>query len=85
MATVRICPETARECDYSAACEYDCTKQRLRMKSIGQPTQPMRMPAYGTPDLGWQCPVCKRVHAPFVPGCNCHERPTSTGTEATRP
>jgi hypothetical protein len=21
---------------------------------------------------GWQCPVCGRVHAPFVAGCDCH-------------
>ena len=42
-------------------------------QQMAQPTQPMRMPAYGTPDLGWQCPVCRKVHAPFMPSCDCHE------------
>ncbi len=23
---------------------------------------------------GWQCPVCNKVHAPFVVACDCHER-----------
>lgn len=21
---------------------------------------------------GWQCPVCGKVHAPWVAGCDCH-------------
>ncbi len=81
MATIRVCQLLDAECPHPSLCNMRCLKQWQNM----QPTQPMRMPAYGTPDLGWQCPICKKVHAPFVPGCNCHERPTSTGTEATRP
>lgn len=23
--------------------------------------------------LGWECPVCGKVHAPWVAGCDCHE------------
>src|SRR5690242_7106308 len=23
---------------------------------------------------GWQCPVCRKVHAPHVDSCDCHER-----------
>lgn len=23
---------------------------------------------------GWQCPVCGKVHAPWVASCDCHER-----------
>ena len=23
---------------------------------------------------GWQCPICNKVHAPFVAACDCHER-----------
>ena len=22
---------------------------------------------------GWQCPVCKKVHAPWVAGCDCYQ------------
>ena len=25
-----------------------------------------------SPQQGWQCPVCKKVNAPWVPGCSCH-------------
>jgi len=27
------------------------------------------------PRYGWQCPICDKVHAPFVAACDCHERP----------
>ena len=34
---------------------------------------------------GWQCPVCKRILAPFVPECPCQgsgkQIYTTTGTE----
>lgn len=23
-------------------------------------------------NFGWKCPSCGKVHAPFVPNCNCH-------------
>lgn len=29
------------------------------------------------PVSGWQCPVCKRVHAPFVQGCKFCEPKTA--------
>lgn len=29
---------------------------------------------------GWQCPVCKRVHSPSVPSCDCCRAVTITGT-----
>lgn len=28
---------------------------------------------------GWKCPVCGKVHAPWVDGCDCH-RVTTNGT-----
>ena len=31
---------------------------------------------------GWQCPICGKVHAPWVPGCDCHKR-TSVATTGT--
>ena len=27
---------------------------------------------------GWVCPRCKKVHAPFVPSCNCKVNPNRT-------
>jgi hypothetical protein len=47
---------------------------------MAQPMQPMYTPAYGTPDLGWQCPVCRTVHAPFIPSCGCNESRNSNQT-----
>lgn len=32
---------------------------------------------------GWQCPVCKRVLAPFVPECPCQGQGMQTTTIAT--
>lgn len=23
-------------------------------------------------NMGWVCPKCNKVHAPYIPGCNCH-------------
>lgn len=31
---------------------------------------------------GWQCPVCKRVYAPFVRECSCCGRNTVTNIES---
>lgn len=28
---------------------------------------------FNKPRTGWQCPVCNKVHAPFVAACDCHE------------
>lgn len=25
------------------------------------------------PQQGWQCPVCRKVHAPWVASCDCHK------------
>lgn len=27
---------------------------------------------------GWQCPACKKILAPWMPNCNCHETITIT-------
>ena len=27
---------------------------------------------------GWQCPVCKIIHAPWVPSCHCQSKPSKT-------
>jgi len=81
MTTIRVCLLLDAECPHPSLCHLVCMKQWKASK----PTQPLRMPAYGTPDLGWQCPVCKKVNAPFTPSCDCHAHPTSTGTQATRP
>lgn len=32
---------------------------------------------------GWQCPICKRVLAPFVQECPCKGQGTATMTVAT--
>lgn len=29
-------------------------------------------------ERGWQCPVCGKVHAPWVSGCDCHQYSVST-------
>ncbi len=29
-------------------------------------------------EKGWQCPVCGKVHAPWVSGCDCHQYGVST-------
>lgn len=31
---------------------------------------------------GWQCPVCGKVNAPWMPECDCHRR-TSVTTNNT--
>ena len=38
-------------------------------------TQPMPIPNYNPPQelLGWICPRCKKVNAPFVTECDCKE------------
>ena len=28
--------------------------------------------------FGWECPKCRRVHAPWVPECDCHEKDATT-------
>ena len=33
---------------------------------------------------GWQCPICKRVHAPWVPHCDCDTYSITT-TNTTNP
>ena len=30
---------------------------------------------YTPPQSGWQCPVCGRGNAPWVPSCDCHHMP----------
>ncbi len=32
------------------------------------------------PQQGWQCPICKRVLAPFVPECPCNGQGMQTIT-----
>ena len=34
---------------------------------------------------GWQCPVCKKVHAIWVNGCDCHIRISQSGSTYTKP
>lgn len=29
---------------------------------------------------GWQCPICKKVHAPWVSGCDCNCSKSGTST-----
>ena len=29
-------------------------------------------------EQGWQCPVCGKVHAPWVSGCDCHQYDVSS-------
>lgn len=39
------------------------------------PMKPGPIPGLGWPSSvpqGWQCPVCRKVHAPSVLGCDCH-------------
>lgn len=31
------------------------------------------LPPKPSSDRGWQCPVCRKVHAPFIMGCDCHK------------
>jgi len=85
MTTVRVCQVLNAECPHPGACHYFCVKQMEAMsfddvapnsvKPDGPVYQMYRQKTEA--ERGWQCPVCKKVHAPFVPGCNCHE--------ATRP
>lgn len=35
--------------------------------------------SYAPQNLGWTCPKCNKVHAPFIPGCNCHITKTIYG------
>lgn len=34
-------------------------------------------------NTGWICPRCGKVHAPFVPSCDCNESVSTTGTTGT--
>lgn len=43
------------------------------------------VPGFGVPQ-GWQCPICKRVYAPFVSECtNCGRVNVVVNTENTFP
>ena len=35
------------------------------------------------PSQGWQCPLCRVVHAPWVPSCKCANAEPVTTTTAT--
>lgn len=40
------------------------------------------VPGFGVPQ-GWQCPICKRVYAPFVSECfNCGRSDVVVNTES---
>jgi hypothetical protein len=37
---------------------------------------PAPIPQWPVPaQMGWTCPRCGKVHAPFVPGCDCKPQP----------
>lgn len=54
---------------------------------IKDPLDPYRLPdipssSPSQPQIGWVCPKCGRVHAPWVSGCECTmdaNRPTCYG------
>lgn len=31
-------------------------------------------PYYHSTQMGWQCPICHKVNAPWMPSCDCHRK-----------
>lgn len=47
------------------------TKTNIKFPSVGEDVY-SPMPESKTPSMGWQCPRCGRINAPWVSSCSCN-------------
>jgi len=43
------------------------------------------IPQYPTTRMGWECPRCYQIHAPWVPSCGCPPTTWTCSTYTTSP
>lgn len=63
---ITFAPCTGCLCAGECAPHRACLKQRMPLPGIER----HHASAAALP-MGWQCPLCRRVHAPSVSGCAC--------------